>query len=89
MSKDLGVRYGQTVKVTNPSDRYENSTFTVSYETFVPFSDPPENEKDYPAWAAERRRVLQEETAELRALADEEIQRDVDTFIKDNSPEEK
>lgn len=84
---EVRVRYGQTVKVTNPSDRYENSTFSISAEVSRPYADPPEDDAEYTSWLAGRKDLILEETDHLRSLVEPEIQNDVDKFIEENSPE--
>lgn len=82
------VRYGQSVKVTNPADRYENSNFTVGLEVEFPWADLPENNQDYKEWLQGLDKELKKWVDHLRSQVDDEIQQDVDTFIAQNTPGE-
>lgn len=81
------VRYGQTVTVTNPQNRYENVKFSLSVDFTEAYSDRPDDasKKDIEAWEKRRTDFVNEQVQKLREQVEDQIQWDVTTFIEENS----
>lgn len=85
MSEDsIQVQVGLTVKVTNPNNQYENSTFSRSITRKQSIAAPPEDLDKMEAYKQYVSNAEDTLESELREKVETLIQAEVDQFYKDN-----
>lgn len=86
MAEDsVRVNVGLSVKVTNPSNQYENATFTRSITRTRSVAPPPEDADklaDYEVYLDNLEDQLDEK---LRQKVEAKVQQEIDQYYADNS----
>lgn len=85
MAEDfVQVSVSTSVKVTNPKDRYENTTFSRTFTRRVSVRPRPDDEDQQEAYEAYISATEDELSAKLRDKVETELQEEIDQFYEDN-----
>lgn len=84
---NIKVSVGLSSKVSNPMNRFENSTFDRRVERSVSVSSLPDDPDKLEAYEAYIQSLILKTEQELKKIVDEMIQDEIDQFIEDNSGE--
>lgn len=81
----IKVSVGLSAKVSNPANRFENSTFDRRVERNISIASPPDDPDKAEAYEAYVQSLILRTEQELKKTVDDMVQAEIDAFIEDNS----